>query len=620
MCGICGIIGDPDDAALERMMRAIRHRGPDDRGTYRDPRAALGHHRLSIIDVGGGHQPIPNEDGTLHLVLNGEIYNHQDLRAELIERGHRFRTNCDAEVALHLYEESGPESVRRLNGMFAFGIWDSRRERLFLARDRLGIKPLFWTRVNGKFLFASELKGVLAHPAVPRRIDRVALDLYLTLMYVPAPRTIVESVSKLPPGHWLLLDDEGETVRRYWQLPDVSAGGRAEGLGRTAEEFREVLGGSVRARLMSDVPLGGYLSGGLDSSVVCALMAREATDEVHTFCVGFDERGYDERRHARTVAEQLGTDHRELVVGGDALGGLSRILWHLDEPVADAAAIPTCRMARATKEHATVVLTGEGADELFAGYPYYRYLMWAHRLGRLAPGGAWIGRMLPVLGDRVSAMAAARSDRAGLYLAMKSVFTREERRALLEPGVGLAGDDDPARDLAAPFFGGTGGRDYLSELLRFETAFWLPDDLLTKVDRMTMAHAVEARVPYLDHEVVEYAASLPSWMKTRGLSGKGLLRRTARGLVPESTRRRRKAGFGVPVGKWARAQGENPLKNIFSEESIRRRGLFRPEVALLCRPTGSHNPYARRQFWTLAVLEMWCRNFLDRDPADPPPD
>jgi len=604
MCGICGIIGDPDDAALERMMRAIRHRGPDDRGTYRDPRAALGHHRLSIIDLAGGHQPIANEDGTLHLVLNGEIYNHLELRAELIRCGHRFRTNCDAEVVLHLYEESGPESLDRLNGMFAFAIWDSRRRRLFLARDRLGIKPLFWAQLDGCFLFASELKGVLAHPAVPRRIDRVALDLYLTLMYVPAPRTIMDAVHKLPPGHWLILDAEGQAVRRYWQLPDPPARGRPEGIGTVAAEFRQTLGRSVRARLMGDVPLGGYLSGGLDSSVVCALMARKAPDRVHTFCMGFEERGFDERRHARAVAEHLGTDHRELVVRGDALRELSRILWHLDEPVADAAAIPTYRMARATKEHATVVLTGEGADELFAGYPYHRFLTSVYRLGRLAPGCARIARMLPVLGERASAMAAELPDRAGFYLALKSVFTREERRALLEPGVALDGDGEPARDLAAPFFTGAGGRDFLSELLRFETAFWLPDDLLTKVDRMTMAHAVEARVPYLDHEVAEYATSLPSWLKTRGLVGKVLLRETARGLVPEATRRRRKAGFGVPVGRWAR----------------RRRGFFRPEAALLCQPTASHNPYRRRQFWTLAVLEMWCRNFLDRDPTDPPPD
>ena len=385
MCGICGMVGGPDERVLDRMISAIRHRGPDGQGRYMDDTAALGHTRLSIIDVAGGHQPMSNEDGSLHIVFNGEIYNHLDLRRELQGKGHKFKTRCDTEAIIHLYEEVGERCPERLRGMFAFAIWDSKSRSLFLARDRIGIKPLFIAWCGDTFIFGSELKAILCHPDVKREIDEDALDDYLTMMYVPAPRTILRGIRKLQPGHSVTVEGGRETIRRYWELPRGPASERAAGP-NAIDEMRQRLRESVRMRLMSEVPLGAYLSGGLDSSLVVALMSEASEEPVNTFSVGFAEKGFDERPYARAVAERFGTAHRELLVRHDSLELLPRIIWHLDEPVADPAVIPTYLMAELTKEHVTVVLTGEGADELFAGYSHYKIFTWGDRLKWLMPG------------------------------------------------------------------------------------------------------------------------------------------------------------------------------------------------------------------------------------------
>ena len=619
MCGICGIIGEVDPVLLERMMLAQRHRGPDDEGTHVDVQAgvALGHLRLSIIDVAGGRQPIYNEDESLCIVFNGEIYNHQELREGLLARGHRFRTRSDTEVILHLYEEEGERTPERLQGMFAFAVWDRERRSLLLARDRMGIKPLFYAARARRFLFASELKAILADPAIPREVDPVALDRYLTFMYVPAPDTMVRGVHKLLPGHTLLLRSGSARIRRYWQLPPAATSQPKACLRNAARDLREQLSEAVRCRLMSEVPLGAYLSGGLDSSLVVGLTS-QVSQAPNTFSVGFEEKAFDESRYARIVAQRFGTRHHELVCRHRATEEIRRIIWHLDEPVADAAAMPTYLMAEATKPHATVVLTGEGADELFAGYSHYKILCLGNALGGTALPQFHFGHPDSSLLSRASAFAGSLSNPCAAYLALKTVFTDAEKAALLRPEVQRPADADPAGRLVEPYLAESAGGDYLQRLLRLDLALWLPDDLLVKVDRMTMAHAVEARVPYLDHRLVESALGLPAGWMLRGGVAKYLLRRMAEGVLPDGIVRRRKTGFGVPVGEWASREWRGLVSGVLGPDAVRRRGWMDPDIVsrLLARPR--LGMFHRRQFWTLFSLEMWCRAFLDADPARRP--
>ena len=609
------MVGAPDPRVLRRMMGALKHRGPDGEGTSCDERAALGHVRLAVIDPVGSPQPIADEDSRLHLIVNGEIYNYRDLRRDLTARGHRFATGGDSETILHLYQERGEGCVEALLGMFAFALWDARADRLVLARDRLGIKPLFYAETADGLVFASELKAVLVHPAVRKEIDPEALDLYLTFRYVPGPRTIVRGVFKLPPGHTLVYAGGRLTLRRYWGVPPTDGGagprGRKRSDAEVVDRLRGLLSESVRARLVSDVPLGAYLSGGLDSSLIVSLMSCAAASPIKTFSVGFREEGFDESAAAEKVARHCRTDHRQLVCEREAsLAELPRILWHLDEPVADAAAIPTFQMARVTKEHATVVLTGEGADELFAGYSHYRFQVWTDAAARLL-------RPLGLLGGaaRWARFARGLNDPTAAWLALRSVFTEEERRALLLPERCCAGEG-PAEALVADHVGRTRRADLLSRLLAFDLRTWLPDDLLVKVDRMTMAHAVEARVPFLDHRLVEYMAGVPSRLKIQGARSKPLLRAVARPLLPPSTVRRRKRGFAVPVGRWLHDGALAAA--LLGRESIERRGLFRFEAVEPLVRRRRHTFFSRRQLWTLITLEIWCRAMLDADPAAPP--
>ena len=616
MCGISGWVGPRDREAAERMRSTIRHRGPDDQGAYEDDSATLLHERLSIIDLAGGRQPMSDEAGRYHVIFNGEIYNYRELRGDLIAQGHQFRTQSDTEVIVHLYEQMGERCPEKLIGMFAFAIWDSVERTLFLARDRLGIKPLFYAEIpDGKFLFASELKAILAHGGVARELDPEGLDRYLTFMYVPAPRTIVRGVQKLPPGHTLTVRDGRCAIRRYWELPRAEPISTGRPFPVEAAELRAALEEAVRCRLISDVPLGAYLSGGLDSSLVVALMTLASHAPVNTFSVGFEERGFDERPYSRQVADRFGTNHRELVVRHHAVAELPKIIHALDEPVADSAAIPTYFMAEVTKPHVTVVLTGEGADELFAGYSHYRILVWADRLAAVSPAAA-ARFVLSMFSRWTSAARGAEyacclQDRPAAYLALKSVFTKSEKVRLFSDGLkemcqAIAPADETVRRFLQP-----NGEPYLQQLLRLDLATWLPDDLLVKVDRMTMAHAVEARVPYLDHRVVEQVMHMPPSWKLGGFESKRILRRIAARLLPKEIARRRKTGFAVPVGQWAADEMKGMVQELLGEESVRRRSLFEPRAVarLLKRPR--YGMFERRQLWTLVCLEMWCREFMD---------
>ena len=614
MCGIAGWIGPKDPDALVRMRAALRHRGPDEEGEYVDDYATLIHERLSIIDVQSGRQPISSRDGRYTIVFNGEIYNYLQLRKDLIARGYLFKTNSDTEVILHLYAEMGEGCCEQLQGMFAFAVWDSRERRLFLARDRLGIKPLFYAQMGDRLIFASELKAVLAHAAVEAELDPEGLDHYLTFMYVPAPNTIVKGVKKLPPGHMLTLREGRMAVREYWELPSAGAQAEYSSEAAAAEELGALLQEAVGCRLMSEVPLGAYLSGGLDSSLVVALMSRAANEPVNTFSVGFEERGFDERPYSRVVAETFETNHRELVVQRHSADELPKIIRALDEPVADSAAIPTYFMAQLTKEHVTVVLTGEGADELFAGYSHYKLLSWFDRLAVVSPGAAarW-------LGARFGSGSLARGaeyvgrlrDRAQAYLALKSVFTPAEKSKLYSAGLRAETAETTPVEAIVRRYLEPGDGPYLQQLLRLDLATWLPDDLLVKVDRMTMAHAVEARVPFLDHRVVEGVMRMPPAWKLRGLAGKRILRRVGDTLLPRRIVKRKKTGFAVPVGEWAAGEMRERVMELLGPKSVGRRGLFETELVARLVGRASYSMFQRRRLWTLLCLEIWCREFLD---------
>lgn len=613
MCGISGWAGSPDRERAERMSGAIRHRGPDERGEYTDTSATLRHERLSIIDLKGGHQPLSNEDDRYQIVFNGEIYNYSQLRAQLESRGHRFRTTSDTEVIVHLYEDEGERCPERLLGMFAFAIWDTREKTLFLARDRMGIKPLFYAEANGEFVFASELKAILASGVVPRRIDPESLDMYLTFMYVPAPRTIVAGINKLLPGQTLTWKEGRARLRTYWELPPAETAAHPPHK-EAVDELTALLEDAVKIRLMSEVPLGAYLSGGLDSSLVVALMSRASDAPVNTFSVGFEERAFDERQWSRLVAEKFHTRHEELIVRHHSAEELPKIIHALDEPVADSAAIPTYFMAEVTKPHVTVVLTGEGADEIFAGYSHYKILLWGDRFSALGPGPA-----ARAMSGLFSSMPRARGmeylgrlrDRAGAYLALKSVFGQGEKDSLYaSDGLRKAQAARPAEGYVRRYLK-PGDGPYLHQLLRLDMAAWLPDDLLVKVDRMTMAHAVEARVPYLDHRVVEAVMRLPASWKLRAFAGKRLLRDVSRPVLPPEIVTRRKTGFAVPVGEWAASEMRGLVQDVLGEKSVRSRGLFKPEAVSPLLKLDNFNMFQRRQLWTLLCLELWCREFMD---------
>lgn len=620
MCGICGVVGPIDASVLRSMTQTMVHRGPDDEGFHFGDGIGLGARRLSIIDVAGGHQPIINEDGRLVVVLNGEIYNHRELRTRLETQGHRFSTSSDTEVLVHLYEEYGDASVHLLQGMFAYALWDTRRRRLLLARDRLGIKPLYYVEANGSFLFASEVKALLKHPDMETGVDLRALDLYLTFRYVPGPETLFRGVKKLPPGHLLIRENGRTEIRRYWDLV-LGEFQPAVNLEEAVEEFGGLLRDAVRAHLMSDVPIGVLLSGGLDSSAVTALVARATDRPVTTFTVGFDLPGaHNELAEARATARHLHTDHHELVLKPDAAELLPRLVWHLDEPVADPAALPTYLICRFARQSVPVVLTGEGGDEMLAGYPRYVWFARARRLRRALP--RWmredvllpLGRLAPV-GRRyhraLDNLLAERDDVArhlhwvaGLDPALLPNLLSPEVRAAIRPG--------RAAELMAPYLGGADSDGVLQQLMALDMHTWLVDDVLHKMDRMSMAASVEARVPFLDHRLVEFLASLPLRVKLANLGTKTLLKRAMAALLPAATIRRRKHAFQIPLDRWVSGPLAGFVRDVLLDLRARGREWFDPKgVAALLAPQRNGRSADAQSVWTLLCLELWAREFLD---------
>ncbi len=639
MCGIAGLIGyDPmrpaDGESVRRMCDALAHRGPDDAGVHVDGPVALGHRRLSILDLSAaGHQPMGNADGSVWISFNGEIYNFAGLREELEREGHRFRSRTDTEVLLRLYESRGLDAVQALRGMFAFAIWDRPRRRLVRARDRLGVKPLYYHEDARGLRFASELKAILADPSVRREVDPVALHHYLTYQVVPAPWTAFRGIRKLPPGHLLVRESGRTTITRWWRLEygpkRVVRGARA--LRDLETELLDRLDEAVRLRMVSDVPLGAFLSGGIDSSAVVASMARQQQAPVRTFSIGFDERGYDELPAARAVAAHHRTRHLEYRVRPSALDVLPELTWLYDEPFSDASSIPTWHVSRLAREPVTVVLNGDAGDEAFAGYDRHRANLYAERLARLMPLLAsprlrGLLRALPHGSDPhdprwrlkrfLEHAAEPATVRNGRWL---SLFDTERKGELYDPRFAARVGEVDSLDLLATRYREAGTRELLDMLLYADVTMYLPDTLLPKVDLATMAHGLEARSPFLDHEVMEFAARLPVDLKLRGTTGKWLLRRALARRLPPAIRRRPKRGFDLPVDRWLRGELRPLAHDLLLGRRALERGYFREDV--LRRMLREHHDGRwnwHKQIWCLMMLELWHRTWVDAPATSAP--
>ena len=613
MCGICGIVetsGAPDLDAVARMSARLVHRGPDDEGLFHDGPVALAARRLSIIDLAHGHQPIANEDGSIVVVQNGEIYNYRELKRELERSGHRFATDCDTEVLVHLYEEHGDGFVERLRGMFAVALWDSRRERLLLARDRFGIKPLYYRHRDGDLSFASELKAMLEQSGFSRAIDPEAMAAYLAFNSIPAPLTIFAEARKLPPGHLLAWQGGEIELSRYARPAPVAADQVREGSAdELAAELREVLRDSIRAHLVSDVPVGVLLSGGVDSGAITALAAEESPDAVKTFSIGFEESGFNELSRARLVAERFGTEHHELTLRPDAVELLPKLVDAFDEPFGDSSALPTYLVSELAAGEVKVALSGEGGDELFGGYYTYVADLLAPRFGRLATLASPLIEALPSRHDRVGFdYKAKRFARAAAlpplerHHGWKEIFSAERRAAML-------GGHDPGwdpLDLYRERYAETAGAEPLARMQDVDLGIYLVDDLLVKTDRLSMAHSLELRVPFLDQRVAEFAFALPTALKVRGFAKKRLLRRAVAPLLPREIVHGRKQGFSVPLAAWLRGPLQPFAREVLSAATIERQGCLDPAaVAPLLDRHCSGREDLSRQLWGLMAFTLW---------------
>ena len=613
MCGIVGLVGGAERSIIERMMFTLNHRGPDDCGVHHTPHVALGVRRLSIIDVPSGHQPLANEDGAIAVVFNGEIYNYKELRHRLEAQGHIFQTQSDTEVLVHLFEEYGDGLVHLLQGMFAFALWDEKRCRLLLARDRLGVKPLYYATIPHGLVFASEAKALFQHPAVRPAIDADALNQYLSLRYVPGEDTLFRGVKKLLPGHLLVHQDGRTDVRRYWQLV-LGDFQPAVNLDEAVEEFGTLLRETVRTHLASDVPLGVLLSGGLDSAAVTALTAAASNRPVKTFTVGFDLPGaHNELAEARRVARHLGTDHHELVVKPDAADLLPKLAWHMDEPVADPAALPTYLICKFARESVAVVLTGEGGDELLAGYPRYVWFARAKALQSSTP--RWLRERVLLPLSHFAPVGARYHTALDNVLAERSDIDRHlhwvpglapELRAELAPHQPRASNQSLEAYL-------TPSQDHIiHRLTNLDVHTWLVDDVLHKMDRMSMATSVEARVPFLDHRLVEFVASLPLDVKLANLGTKTLLKRAMAPLLPRATVRRRKHAFQIPLDQWVAGPLRDFVHDTLLDKRARERGwIDTTRLETLLDGNGNASAIDGQSVWTLLSLELWARAFLD---------
>jgi asparagine synthase (glutamine-hydrolysing) len=569
MCGIAGIfeverLEPMGREVIERMNHTLRHRGPDDAGVFVGPGIGLGHRRLSIIDVAGGHQPLSNEDGTIWVLLNGEIYNYPELRRELLGEGHTFTTHSDTEAIVHLYEEHGEACFPMLRGMFAAAIWDSRQRKLLLARDRVGKKPLFYAFDGKRIVFGSELKALLAVDGFSRNVDGEAISDYFSFGYIPAPKTIYRNVRKVQPGHYLTVSAQGIQEKEYWDLSFARLEDRSEE--EWCEMLRHKLCEATRVRLMSDVPLGAFLSGGLDSSSIVSMMAHLMKLPVTTCSVGFDEREYDESSHARQIAELFHSSHHEQTVSPNALEVIDKLAWHYDEPFADSSAVPTYYVCQVARQHVTVALGGDGGDESFAGYRRYYFDQWEnklrqfapapwrkavfHPLGKMYPGLAWAPRMFRA---KATFQSLSRSPLEG-YFNSVSIFRPDEKERLFRGDFrkSLAGYD--SLGVLQHYYDRAGTADLLSRIQYVDIKTYLTDDILTKVDRASMAVSLEVRAPLLDHELMEMVAAMPSSLKLRGRTGKYIFKKAMEPVLPHDIVYRSKQGFAVPLNRWFRGE------------------------------------------------------------------
>lgn len=631
MCGITGWANlDPHTPPtagarelLHSMCERMVHRGPDSEGLLVSSGVGLGMRRLAIIDLVTGEQPVFNEDQSVAVIFNGEIYNYRELRSDLEKRGHSFRSASDTEVLPHLYEEYGKDMVQHLNGMFAFALWDSHRRRLFIARDRFGEKPLYWGIFAGKLLFASEPKVLLAHPAVRPALNVQALRQYLSFDYVPAPLSIYEGINKLPAAHTLTLEDGHVETEAYWCL-SYRTNQPLPSEDEAAQKVQELLADSVRMRLVSDVPLGVLLSGGVDSSAVTALAVRASSEAVKTFSISFAESSFDESSYARRVATFLGTDHHEERLSADLAANLvAEIGSWMDEPFSDPSLVPTYLLSRFTRRHVTVALGGDGGDELFAGYPMYRAQHLAEiymRLPNVLKSAVIerLVRLLPVKTKNLSFdykalrfITGAKYDPVARHHVWFGSFTPEEHEQLLTRDALSASNGDIYRD-ARLMSEECDAEDIVERMQNLDTRLYLAEDILTKVDRASMSVSLEVRAPFLDPRVAEYAASLPASYKLRGRKAKYILKRAVAGLVPPFVTRRSKKGFGVPVAEWLKGKLKPLARDLLSPDRVRRAGVFNPDY--ITRLQDEHERGVanhRKLLWTLLMFELWHESFVE---------
>lgn len=616
MCGITGWVESDwrrpvDRPLLQRMTDVISHRGPDAAGYYIESGVGLGHRRLSIIDRDGGRQPMSNEDGRVWIVFNGEIYNFKALQAELIARGHRFATHSDTEVIVHAYEEFGPDCLQYLRGMFAFAIWDDREKQLMLARDRMGKKPLYYTRKGDALLFASEVKSLLEAPGVERAVEWEALDPYLSLRYVPGPKTFFKNIFKLMPGHFLLFKNGEAKIQSYW---DVEFSEEKVWKKDPLEEFEALLKESVEMRLMSEVPLGVFLSGGIDSSAIVAMMREmqgEGARNIQTFSIGYDDADADEFSYARAVAQRLGTDHHEFRLEPEAFQDfIPKMVWHLDEPMADPSCVPLFFISKYAKDAVTVVLSGEGADEILAGYGLYKKMSLIDSIQNRLPSS-----LLSFGSTLLSMSRSARWKKyaewisrplEARYWGVSRVFTEAAKRELFPE---RAGNGSTAA-LFREYYRKTAGLDPINRMLYIDMKVWLPDQILIKADKMTMANSQELRVPFLDQKLVEFAAKLPIGQKLSKGVGKVLLRRSMKNRLPETILKRPKKGFPIPAA-WFQKEVIPAARRLLSENDSMLGQFMRKEKVAQLLKAEEKNPYSHhKEIWTLLILEYWHRIFI----------
>jgi asparagine synthase (glutamine-hydrolysing) len=626
MCGICGAVAQEkgrrvNEAVLRKMCDLIRHRGPDDEGFYLDEHAGLGMRRLSIIDLVTGNQPVSNEDETVWIVFNGEIYNFRELHAQLEDRGHVFATKSDTEVIVHAYEEYGDHCVERFNGMFAFALWDTQRRRLLIARDHLGIKPLYYWAGRGQIVFGSELKTVIAHPAVPREVDLAAIDQFLTLEYIPAPKTIFKNIHKLLPGHRLIFEEGKLHIENYWDIPFQKVG---DDWDACKEQLLALIDDAVRMQMVSDVPLGAFLSGGIDSSSVVSAMSQATDRPVKTFSIGFGDRTYNELPYARAVAKKYATDHYEEFLDPDISDLVEKLLQYIDEPFGDFSIFPTYLVSMVARRHVKVVLSGDGGDELFGGYDTYvaqdleRYYRWLPAAVRKKVIPALMSRVPPQPAkkgviNKTKRFVEGAALPSGLQHTRWMMFLNpSEKSRLYSADLSSSLDGDSPEAVLRDYFLRVNKQDPLTQQQYVDIKTYLVDDILTKVDRMSMAVSLEARVPLLDYRIVEFAVNLPPEMKLYRGQTKRILRQAMAERLPGEVLSKPKQGFSIPLKHWLRGPLKPLMTDLLSDGSIRRRGYFNPgEVSRLVYEHLDQSANHSHRLWALMVLELWHRQVLD---------